>query len=51
MVREIWVNKYSEVTRATKMAEKCSGYESAAALRAGIALPLLLGPPAAPTAE
>ena len=34
VVREIWVNKYGEVTRATMMAAKRGGYNSYAALRA-----------------
>ena len=35
VVRNIWVKKYGEVTRATMMAAKRGGYKSAAALRAG----------------
>ena len=35
VVYDIWVNKYGEVTHATMMAEKRSGYKSDAALRSG----------------
>ena len=51
MVRDIWVKKYGEVTRATMMAAKCGSYESAAALRARRAHTPPPAPPAAPTAE
>ena len=51
MVRDIWVKKYGEVTRATMMPAKHGGYDSAAELRARRAHPPPHTPPAAPTSE
>ena len=42
VVRNVWVGKWLEVTQAATMAEKCGGYESAAALRGTRETPALI---------
>ena len=49
MVRNVWVGKWLEVTRAATMAAKRGGYESAAALRGARETPTLYSEPSAVT--